>query len=166
MTSLLLAWLRHLSRICGFDSVDSFPAGHPYARTRWHAAYFDIASDVRPEQIEARLCAAIANTPTVFAHISNPTRRMQRALLGVLDERVRRRGNTGELVALLEAAYRSPHVPDAVPGLRDAIEQWADAEPQERQRQILAFLAAMPAPFDSIDALDLPGPMTVSAGPR
>lgn len=166
MTATLLAWLRHLSRICGFDTVDSFPPGHPYARTRWHAAYFDIASDIKPERIEARLCAAIVNTPTVFGHITNPTPRMQRALLGVLDERVRRRGNTGELLALLEAAYRSPHVRDAVPGLRAAIEQCADAEPGERLRQILAFLAQMPAPFDSIDAIDVTGEMTVRPGPR
>lgn len=150
MTSLL-AWLAHLSRICGFDTADSFPPGHPYARTRWNGAYFDIASDLKPEQIETRLCAAIANTPTLFGHISNPTRRMQRALLGALEERVRRKGNAAELALLLIAAYRSPHTVEAVPGLRAAIQSGAHDQPGERAHNLLAFLAQMPAPFDVIE---------------
>ena len=44
-----LAWI---NRVCGFDTLDCFPPGHPNARTRWNAAYFDIASDMKPEQIE------------------------------------------------------------------------------------------------------------------
>ncbi|MET3133244.1 hypothetical protein AAKU55_003534 [Oxalobacteraceae bacterium GrIS 1.11] len=152
MTPTLMTWLRHLSRICGFDTADSFPPGHPHARTRWNGAYFDIASDVKPEQIERRLCAAIANTPTVFAYITNPTVRMQRALFGVLDERVRRKGNAAELVLLLIAAYRSPHVQEAMPGLRAAIEAGKYDDDSERVRSLLAFLAHMPSPFDVIDA--------------
>lgn len=73
-----------------FETADSFPPGHPYARTRWEAAYFDIASDVKPDEIERRICAAIANTPSVFAYITNPTPRMQRALLNVIHDRLRR----------------------------------------------------------------------------
>ncbi len=154
MTSTLLAWLRHLSRICGFDTVDSFPPGHPHARTRWNAAYFDIASDVKPEQIERRLCQAIANTPSVFAYISNPTPRMQRALIGVLEERVRRNGNLAEPALLLIAAYRGAHIQEAIPGLRAAIAA-TQGEPAElRVRGVLQFLARMQAPFDVIE---LPG---------
>jgi hypothetical protein len=84
MNSTLLTWLKTLSRICGFETADSFPPGHPYARTRWEAAYFDIASDVKPDEMERRICTAITNTPSVFAYITNPTPRMQRALLGVI----------------------------------------------------------------------------------
>ena len=151
MMTPLLAWLAHLSRICGFDTADSFPPGHPYARTRWNGAYFDIASDLKPEQIETRLCAAIANTPTLFGHISNPTRRMQRALFGALEERVRRNGNAAELALLLIAAYRSPHTAEAVPGLRAAIQSSAHDTPADRARSLLAFLEQMPAPFDVIE---------------
>ena len=94
--------LSYLSRVCGFETVDSFPAGHPYARTRWNPAYFDIASDLKAEQIERSLCESIANTPLIFAHIVNPTPRMQRALLSVIETRMRRScGDPLDLVALL-----------------------------------------------------------------
>src|ERR1043165_7141590 len=98
--------ISYLSRVCGFDPVDSFPAGHPYARTRWNPAYFDIASDLKPEQIERSLCESIANTPLIFAHIVNPTPRMQRALLSEIETRMRRScGDPLDLVALLVEAY-------------------------------------------------------------
>jgi hypothetical protein len=153
MTSTLLAWLRHLSRVCGFDTVDAFPPGHPYARTRWNGAYFDIASDVAPEQIEQRLCDAITNTPLVFGYITNPTPRMQRALLAVLEQRMRNnRGRATELALLLIAAYRSPHVTEVVPGLRAAIAGTVGQDEGDRARSLMAFLGSMPAPFDVIDA--------------
>jgi hypothetical protein len=149
----LLNALAYVSRICGFETVDSFPPGHQYARTRWNRAYFDIASDLKPEQIERKLCAAIGNTPLIFAHIANPTPRMQRALMAVIDSRLRRScGNPAELVALLIQAYRSPHTPEAIAGLRAAIEATAyDAMP-ERVRQVLSFLGSMPLAFDVIEA--------------
>lgn len=149
----LINALAYLSRVCGFDTVDSFPAGHPYARTHWNRAYFDIASDMKPEQIERTLCAAIDNTPAIFAHIANPTPRMQRALLAVIDTRMRRScGAPGDLVALLINAYRSPYTVEAIPGLRQAIEQGASDTPQEQARNVLAFLGAMPSAFDVIEA--------------
>ncbi|MDC8760022.1 hypothetical protein [Janthinobacterium fluminis] len=151
MPSSLFAWLKHLSRVCGFDTVDSFPPGHPYARTRWNAAYFDIASDVKPDEVERRLCAAIANTPTVFAFIRHPTPRMQRALFAVLEERVRRNGNAAELALLLVAAFRSPHTQEALPGLRAAIDSTQDEDGAERARSLLVFLAQMQSPFDVIE---------------
>lgn len=151
MNTTFLAWLRHLSRICGFDSADAFPPGHPHARTRWNGAYFDIASDVKPEQIERRLCAAIANTPAIFSQITNPTPRMQRALLGVLDERMRRNGNPGNLVALLIAAHASADIVEALPGLRATIELSSGQSMAEREAGVLAFLVQMKAPFDVID---------------
>lgn len=153
MTSTLLAWLRYLSRVCGFETADSFPPGHPYERTRWNGAYFDIASDVKPEQIEARLCEAIANTPLVFGYITNPTPRMQRALLALLEERMRHnRGRAGELAALLVDAYASPHISEVVPGLRAAIAATREQDRAERARSLMAFLAAMQSPFDVIEA--------------
>jgi hypothetical protein len=144
----LLKALAHVSRVCGFDTVDSFPAGHQYARTRWNPAYFDIASDLKAEQIERSLCESIANTPLIFAHITHPTPRMQRALLAVIDTRMRRScGRPTDLVALLANAYRSPHTPEALPGLRGVIEDSGyDAD------AVLGFLGAMPAAFDVIDA--------------
>ena len=151
MTSTFTEWLRYLSRICGFDSADSFPSGHAHARTRWNGAYFDIASDLKPDEIERRLCAAIVNTPTVFGHIINPTPRMQRALFGALDERLRRKGNAGELLVLLIDAYRSPHIQEAIPGLRAAIHSTQSEDMPDRVRNILAFLAQMQAPFDIIE---------------
>jgi hypothetical protein len=146
-----LAWLRHLSRICGFDSASAFPPGHRHAHTRWDAAYFDIASDALPEQIDALLCTAIANTPAVFAHIVNPTPRMQRALLGVLDERMRRNGNPGDLVALLIAAHASAEIEEALPGLHAAIIDTEGLAMVDRVSATLTFLVEMPAPFDVID---------------
>ncbi len=148
----LLSTLHHsiayLSRVCGFETVDSFPAGHPYARTRWNPAYFDIASDLKPEQIERSLCESIANTPLIFGHISNPTPRMQRALLSVIETRMRRAcGNPADLVALLIEAYRSPHTLEAVPGLRRAI-----AGSDGDARAVIAFLQAEPSAFGVIDA--------------
>ena len=140
--------LSYLSRVCGFETADSFPAGHPYARTRWNPAYFDIASDLKPEQIERSLCESIANTPLIFAHIVNPTPRMQRALLSVIETRMRRScGDPLDLVALLVEAYRSPHTLEAVSGLRRTImESDGDA------RAVIAFLHAEPSAFGVIDA--------------
>lgn len=151
MNPTFLAWLRQLSRICGFDTACAFPPGHRHARTRWNGAYFDIASDVLPEEIERRLCTAIVNTPAVFARIANPTPRMQRALLGVLDERMRRNGNPGDLVALLIAAHASPHIEEALPGLHQAILASSGQAMAERETATLAFLMQMPAPLDVID---------------
>lgn len=153
MTSPLIRWLKHLSRICGFDTADSFPPGHPHARTRWNAAYFDIASDVKPEEMERRICAAVSNTPLVFAHISNPTPAMQRALFGVIEERLRRNNGreAAQMAALLIAAYRSPHVVEALPGLRTAIDDTRDDEAPARVRSVLEFLNGMASPFDVIE---------------
>ena len=144
----LLQALAYVSRVCGFDTIDSFPPGHQYARTRWNRAYFDIASDRKPEQIERSLCESITNTPLIFAHIVNPTPRMQRALLAVIETRMRRScGNPTELVALLVNAYRSPYTPEAMPGLRTVIES-----SQYDPRAVMEFLGAMPAAFDVIEA--------------
>src|SRR5471032_1994140 len=122
MIPIILSWLRHLSRICGFDTADSFPPGHAHERTRWNGAYFDIASDVKPDQIEHRLCEAISNTPLVFGYITHPTPRMQRALFAVLEQRMRNnRGRATELALLLVEAYDSPHITEAIPGLRAAV---------------------------------------------
>jgi len=152
MLDTILSWLKHLSRICGFETADSFPPGHPYERTRWDGAYFDIASDVKPDQIEHRLCEAIANTPLVFGYITHPTPRMQRALFAVLEERMRNnRGRAGELAALLIEAYRSPHTAEAIPGLRAAIESTEGLEMGERARSLMAFLGSTQAPFDVIE---------------
>ena len=140
--------LAHVSRVCGFDTVDSFPPGHQYAHTRWNPAYFDIASDMKPDSIERALCESIANTPLIFAHITHPTPRMQRALLSVIDTRLRRScANPLDLVALLARAYRSPATPEAMPGLRAAIENSGFDT-----GAVLDFLGAMPAAFDVIEA--------------
>ncbi len=152
MIDTLLSWLRHLSRICGFETADSFPPGHPYERTRWNGAYFDIASDVKPEQIEHRICEAIGNTPLVFGYITNPTPRMQRALFAVLEERMRNnRGRASELAVLLIEAYRSPHTVEVIPGLRAAIDSTRDLDMGERSRALMAFLGSMQSPFDVIE---------------
>jgi hypothetical protein len=149
----LLDLAARASRALGLETVDSFPPGHVHARTRWDRAYFDIASDLKPDAIERALCEAIANTPTVFAHITNPTPRMQRTLLGVIDTRLRRScGNPSDLVRMLIDAYASRHTQEAVPGLRAAIEQTAGDETPERVREVLAFLGAMPAAFGVIEA--------------
>jgi hypothetical protein len=145
--------LAYVSRICGFDTVDSFPPGHQYARTRWNRAYFDIASDLKPEQIDRSLSESISNTPLIFAHITHPTPRMQRALLAVIEARMRRSsGDPFDLATLLVDAYRSPHTPEAMPGLRAAIERTEGDTPAQRAYAVLNFLGAMPAAFDVIEA--------------
>jgi hypothetical protein len=146
----LAAALAHLSRVCGFDTIDAFPPGHQYAATRWDKAYFDIASDTRPEKIERILADAITNTPLVFAHITHPTPRMQRALLAVIHG-VLRRGDPTALVTLLIRAYDSPQTQEAVPGLRVAIQESAGGNPAMRAFAVLEFLGAMAAPFDVIE---------------
>ena len=150
----LISWLRHLSRICGFETADSFPPGHAYARTRWVGAYFDIASDVKPDEIERRICDAIGNTPLVFAHITHPTPRMQRALLAVIASRMRhgRRNDAAPLAALLIKAYQSPHTLECMPGLRRAIDGTEGEEAPYRVNALLAYLADdSAAPFDVIE---------------
>ena len=62
MIPILIKWLRRLSHLLGFETADSFPPGHPYERTRWNGAYFDIASDVKPDQIENRLGHTVEET--------------------------------------------------------------------------------------------------------
>ena len=153
MNSTLLTWLKTLSRICGFETADSFPPGHPYARTRWEAAYFDIASDVKPDEIERRICAAIANTPSVFAYITNPTPRMQRALLNVIHDRLRRQPGAGatDLVLLLINAYASEHITEAVPGLRSLIFNTEQEDTNLRVHAILELLVGTPRGLDVID---------------
>lgn len=149
---LLLDLWSKASHALGFETVDRFPPNHPYARTHWDRAYFDIASDLKPDAIERTLCAAIANTPSVFARIANPTPAMQRTLLGVIDTRLRRScGAPTDLVALLVEAYRSPYTIEARPGLRPAIEATAGLEMRERVHAVLAFLGTMPAAFDVIE---------------
>ncbi len=140
-----LAWI---SRVCGFETVDSFPPGHAHARTHWNGAYFDIASDLKPEQIERSIAERIINTPSIFVHIANPTPGMQRALLSVIEARMRRScGTPNDLVALLVNAYRSPYTQDAIPGLRAAI-----VECDGDAGTVMRFLGAMPAAFDVIEA--------------
>ena len=91
MTTLFNATLAYLSKICGLESVISLPANHPFARTHWDPSYFDIAYGMKPDQIEQVLSDSIQNTPSIFAHINNPTPRMQRSLLAVLHDSVRRK---------------------------------------------------------------------------
>ena len=148
MLPLLLKALAWISRVCGFETVGSFPPGHAYARTHWNAAYFDIASDVKPDQIDRSICERIINTPTIFVHIVNPTPAMQRALLSVIEARMRRSSaNPADLVGMLVNAYRSPYTLDAIPGLRAAIVA-CDGD----VRGVMDFLGAMPAAFDVIEA--------------
>lgn len=150
---VLTTLLSRASRALGLESVDRFPPGHQYPRTRWDRAYFDIASDLKAEQMETALCEAIANTPSVFAHIAHPTPRMQRILLGVIHARLRRASTPpSDLVALLVDAYASPHTPEAMPGLRAAIASTEGYDPSMRVAHLQAFLADMPAAFDVIDA--------------
>jgi hypothetical protein len=145
--------LARASRALGLETIDSFPPGHAYARTRWNRAWFDIASDMKPDAIERALVDAITNTPQAFGQIVNPTPRMQRALLAVIDARLRRScGNPADLVKLLIEAYRSPHTLEAVPGLRHVIEATEGSDMPERMRAVLAYLKSMPAAFDTIDA--------------
>lgn len=139
MFPILTQFIAWLNRVCGFNTVDSFPPGSVHARTRWNAAYFDIASDLKPDQIERSICERIANTPAIFAHIVNPTPRMQRALLDVIETRMRRScGDPVDLAALLVNAYRSPHTQEALPGLRAAI-----VNHDGDVRAVLAFLGAV-----------------------
>lgn len=143
MSTVILDWLKRLSHALGLDTADSFPPGHAYARTRWTGAYFDIPSDTRPDDIERRLCDAIANTPLVFAHIENPTPRMQRALTGIIELRLRHRHEreAAQLAALLIRAYGSPHIIESTPGLRAAIESTEGLEAPVRVRALFAFLS-------------------------
>lgn len=148
-----LALLARASRALGFDTADSFPPGHAYARTRWNKAYFDIASDLKPDAIEQRMCEAIANTPGLFGEIVNPTPRMQRTLLAIIEQRLRRgQGAPVDLAQLLVAAYRSPHIVETVPGLRQAIRDTSGYEPHVQANAILAYLADAPAAFGVIEA--------------
>ena len=152
MMPTILKWLRYLSHILGFETADSFPPGHPYERTRWNGAYFDIASDVKPDLIESRLCDAISNTPLVFGYITNPTPRMQRTLLAMLEERMRNnRGRASELAVLLVNAYDSPHITEIIPGLRATIAGTRQDDMGERARSVMAFLGSTQSPFDVIE---------------
>jgi hypothetical protein len=150
MSTVILDWLKKLSHALGFDTADSFPPGHQYARTRWTGAYFDIPSDTKPDDIERRLCDAIANTPLVFAHIENPTPRMQRVLADIIERRLRHNHEreAAQLAALLIRAYGSPHIIEAVPGLRAAIEATEGHEAPARVRALFAFL--MDAQTDNV----------------
>lgn len=145
--------LARASRALGFETADSFPPGHAYARTRWNKAFFDIPSDLKPDAIETRMCEAITNTPSLFGEIVNPTPRMQRTLLGIIEARLRRgQGAPNDLAQLLVAAYRSPHIMETVPGLRQAIRDTSGYEPHVQANAILAFLADAPAAFGVIEA--------------
>lgn len=147
LISTLQHAIAYVSRVCGFETISSFPAGHLHARTHWNPAYFDIASDLKPDQIERSLCESIANTPSIFAYVANPTPRMQQELLNVIDSRLRRStSEPTDLVALLVSAYRSPHTMEAMPGLRRVITDY-DGDP----RAVLAFLNAVPSAFGVID---------------
>jgi hypothetical protein len=78
---------------------------------------------------------------------------MQRALLAVIDSRLRRScGNPGDLLKLLVEAYASRHTLEALPGLRAAIGQTEGREMADRVVALLAFLRQLPAGFDVIDA--------------
>lgn len=146
----VLAWA---SRACGFETASSFPARHPHARTHWNPAYFDIASDLKPDAIERSICDSIANTPSVFVYIVNPTPGMQRALLAVIETRMRRtQANPVDLMAMLINAYQSRDTQEAIPGLRGVIERGQHDDLATRSRDILAFLAGMDAAFDVIEA--------------
>ncbi|MEH6436062.1 hypothetical protein [Massilia sp. DD77] len=144
--------LSRASRALGLESVDAFPPGHVYARTRWNKAYFDIASDLSADEMEAAVCAAVSNTPLVFVHIRNPTPRMQRALLAIIEARLRRADAPTELARMLIEAYRSPHTPEIVPGLRAAIAANAEFDPLVQAHAVLAYLADAPAAFGVIEA--------------
>jgi hypothetical protein len=145
--------LKRLSRACGFETLDAFPPGHAHARTRWNPAYFDIASDLKPDAIERTLCEAISATPAIFAHIEHPTPRMQQVLLDVIDIRLRRAcGLPLDLAAMLVQAYASPHTLEAVPGLRAAIRDTDGLEMPVRARALLAFLNDTPAAYGVIEA--------------
>ncbi|MGO4377578.1 hypothetical protein [Pseudoduganella sp. RAF53_2] len=153
MSNPLLTWLTKLSHMLGLSTAESFPSGHAYARTRWDKAYFDIASDVKPDDIERRICEAIANTPLVFAHITNPTPGMQRVLFGLIEQRLRlnHEREAGQLAVLLIKAYESRDIQEASSGLRAAIASTEGLELPTRVRALLAFLADMQSPFGVIE---------------
>jgi hypothetical protein len=152
MTTLFNAALAYLSKICGLESVTSFPANHPFARTHWDPSYFDIAYGMKPDLIEQVLSDAIHNTPSIFAHINNPTPRMQRSLLAVLHDSVRRNdGNAAEWAVLLINAYASRYVQEVLPGLRAEITGSVGLALVDRVRSLLVFLASMDSAFDVIE---------------
>jgi len=144
--------LARASHALGFENADRFPRGHANLYTRWNKAYFDIPSDLKADQMESIVCSAIANTPHVFGEIRNPTPRMQRALLAVIESRLRRADAPADLVHLLIGAYRHPHTPDIVPGLRDQIAANAQFDPNIQAHAVLAFLGDAPAGFGVIEA--------------
>jgi hypothetical protein len=150
---VIIDLLGRASRALGFETIDGFPPGHVHARTRWDRAYFDIASDIKPDQIESAVCEAIANTPLVFGRIVNPTPRMQRTVLGIIDARLRGAGGApADLVRLLIDAYRSRDTVEAIPGLRAAIAAGEQYEMPVRVVRLLDYLADMPSAFDVIEA--------------
>ena len=148
MLPILVNALFWISRVCGFDTLDAFPPGHQYAHTRWNAAYFDIASDMKPDQIERSICDRIENTPSIFAYIESPTPRMQRMLLSVIEIRMRRScGAPSDLVGMLINAYRSPHTLDVVAGLRSVI-----ANSNGDVNAVIIFLSAGASALNVIEA--------------
>jgi hypothetical protein len=150
----------HVSRVCGFETASSFPPDHIHARTRWKGAYFDIASDRNPEQIERAMCEALANTPSMFDLIENPTPRMQLTLIAAIESRMRRSSSPpDDLAMLLIKAYASPHVIDAIPGLGAAIERGAqNRNMRECIDTLLAFLRASSTTFDG-DVIEAAAPL-------
>src|SRR6267154_2160771 len=82
----LLQVIAYVSRVCGFDTIDSFPPGHQYARTRWNRAYFDIASDLKPEQIERSLCESITTTLLIETYRSPDTPEAMPGLRAVIEQ--------------------------------------------------------------------------------
>lgn len=137
------------SRKLGLETIDAFPPGHPYARTRWNRAYFDIPSDMAPDAIERTLCEAIANTPTVFAHIVHPTPRMQRTFAAIVESHMRKHpSHAATLGALLIAAYDSRHTIEMVPGLREAIARTGGLDLVVRVQALLAWLSDNTAVID------------------
>lgn len=144
--------LSRASHALGLENADRFPRGHAHPHTRWNKAYFDIPSDLKAERMEAIVCAAIANTPWVFGEIRNPTPSMQRALLGVIEARLRRADAPADLVHLLIKAYGQPHTPDIVPGLRAAIAANAQYDANIQAHAVLAHLGDAPAGFGVIEA--------------
>lgn len=140
--------LARASRACGFESADRFPPGHQYPRTRWNRAYFDIPSDMKADAIERRICDAIANTPSVFAHIVNPTPRMQQALIGLIESTMRRQGGQPlNLAVLLINAYASPYTPDGIPGMRAAIHASSGQDLTVRAQLLLQHLNSTSGAF-------------------
>jgi hypothetical protein len=134
-----LSWA---SRKLGLDTVDAFPPGHAYARTRWNRAYFDVPSDMPPDEIERTLCDAIANTPTVFAHIVHPTPRMQRTFVRIVESHMRKHPSHGvALGALLVEACGSRHTIEMAPGLRQHLQDTEGLDMTARVPAMLAFLS-------------------------